>query len=531
MSTELHVVGRSALWVSMLSCTMAVHAASSISTVTVYPGSATVDRVASVEAGTKQVVFDCLPAGIDQQSLQLSADADVSMGEMSIKTIDRAASNCATHPLDQQIKVLEDQKAALQAEYDALDLVKGYLKSVSGSDTSSTTPRTDNRSVAATVETLRRSGQDTNLRQYQLTQKMNDLDRQLEPLQSERGRAQSGGKVISVRASLYTTHAADVHLRYQVRNANWTPAYRAVLDSASGRLHIERKAQVMQATGEDWSGVKLTLSTGQPRANTEAPQPYSWLISITPPQVISNLAYAAAMPAPIAPAPMVRQAGRKAANEDEAPDFTVNVVNYPYSTTFNIPGRIDVPSSKESVAFVLGQYDAHADLFVRTTPSRSTDAFLMATLPRPDGIWPQGQMALYRDSAFVGSTRLNFDRDDHLELSFGQDEQVGVTVEPEQTNEGQTTFSGRRERHVMHAYTVQNRHSQSIKLEVLEAAPVAENDQVRITTQFDPKPADTEWQKRPGITRWYQSLGAGKTARFSGDYLISVPKDADVRGM
>jgi len=510
-----------------------VHAASSISSVIVYPGSASIDRVATVEAGSKQVVFDCLPAGIDQQSLQFSADADVSVGEMSIKTVEREASNCATHPLDQQIKVLEDQKAALQAEFDALDLVKGYLKSVSGSDNSGTSTRIDNRSVAATVETLRKSGQDTNLRQYQLTQKMNELDRQLEPLNQERGRAQSGGKVITVRASLYTTHASDVHLRYQVRNANWTPTYRAVLDSASGRLRIERKAQVMQATGEDWSGVKLTLSTGQPRVNTEAPMPYSWFINITPPPRAESASYAYAPPAP-APmpvaAPIARLSSSKSLSNDEAPDFTVNVVNYPYNTSFNIPGRIDVPTSGQSVAFVLGQYDAHADLFVRTTPSRSTDAFLMATLPRPDGIWPQGQMELFRDNAFVGSTRLNFDSDDHLELSLGQDEMVSVTAEPVKTNEGQTTFGGRRERHVIHGYTVQNRHSLPIKLEVLEAAPVAQNDEVRITTQFDPKPVDTEWQQRPGITRWYQSLGAGKTVRFSGDYLISVPKDADVRG-
>ena len=47
---------------------------SRIARVTVYPGSATVERVAKVAAGARSLTLACLPASLDVQSLQINAD-------------------------------------------------------------------------------------------------------------------------------------------------------------------------------------------------------------------------------------------------------------------------------------------------------------------------------------------------------------------------------------------------------------------------------------------------------------------------
>lgn len=52
--------------------------------------------------------------------------------------------------------------------------------------------------------------------------------------------------------------------------ALWRPAYRAVLDGDS--LTLETDAMVWQRTGEDWSGVRLTLSTARSALATEPPR-------------------------------------------------------------------------------------------------------------------------------------------------------------------------------------------------------------------------------------------------------------------
>src|ERR1700754_838514 len=67
-------------------------AESRITQVKVYPGSATVERVARIAAGARTLTFACLPAGLDAQSLQVSADASVSIGEIAVTTEQRSLS-------------------------------------------------------------------------------------------------------------------------------------------------------------------------------------------------------------------------------------------------------------------------------------------------------------------------------------------------------------------------------------------------------------------------------------------------------
>ncbi|MGW0122551.1 mucoidy inhibitor MuiA family protein [Streptomyces sp. NPDC003327] len=63
---------------------------------------------------------------------------------------------------------------------------------------------------------------------------------------------------------------ARLHLAHLTPCALWRPAYRAVLDG--DRLTLETEAVVWQRTGEDWSDVRLTLSTARSALATEPPR-------------------------------------------------------------------------------------------------------------------------------------------------------------------------------------------------------------------------------------------------------------------
>ncbi len=190
-----------------LPATSASPGGSRITQVKVYPGSATVDRVARIAAGSRSVTFACLPAGLDVQSLQVSADASVRVGETSVLSETRELSaQCATSALDGRIRELEDQKAALQAESDALGMVNGYLKGLAGGSGESgagARAPADARNLVAVTEAMRRTGQDSLLKQHQIQRRQSDIDRQLNPLLAERTRAQgSGDKVMAVTVTL-----------------------------------------------------------------------------------------------------------------------------------------------------------------------------------------------------------------------------------------------------------------------------------------------------------------------------------------
>ncbi|MEJ8845939.1 DUF4139 domain-containing protein [Variovorax rhizosphaerae] len=517
---------------------LAAQADSRITQVKVYPGSATVERVARVAAGSRTLTFTCLPAGLDAQSIQVSADAAVRLGETSVLTQPRAlVAECAADPLDGRIRALEDQKAALQSESDALDLVNGYLKGITANGTSGTTgdglPRVrvaapDAKSIAAMAEALRRTGQDSLQKQHQLKRRQAELDKQLAPLIAERGRARGqGGNVATVTVTMAAARDADVKLSYQVAGPGWSPAYRALLDTSTRKVRIERQALVTQSTGEDWRGVKLTLSTGQPRRETAGRLPAPWRIGIEQPQPLRERSAAPSAPmAAAAPAPMMKSA----MDRFDEPAFDVSVFNNSFATEFAVPNAVDVPSSGQRVGLALGQVEDTVKLAARTSPQVDPSAFLIADMAPPEGVWPAGPLQLYRDGAFVGNGQWTPPSDVRLTLSFGRDELVRVQAEPERDNQGTGGFVGlRAERKLQRGYVVENRHRTPIAVQVLEAAPVSVNEAVQVSAAFQPKPAEREWNKQPGMTLWSFDLAAGESARVAADYTISYPKDARIR--
>ena len=504
--------------------------ASSIAQVTLYPGSVKIERVAKVAAGARQLVFSCLPATLDVPSLAVSADAPLRLGELAVITEAReAVPACSGTPLDARVRELEDRKAELAAEDAAIAMATGYLTGVTtgGNAPAGLRQTMDPKAVAAMADAVRRSGQDALLRQHQIRRAQEALDRDLTPLLAERSRVLAGrSRVSTVRITLDAPQAGEVRLAYQISGPGWAPSYRASLDTSSGVVQLERQAQVAQATGEDWVGVPLRLSTGQPRRGTTGPQPRPWRIGIAPSRQ-ESLAMEAPMAA--APAPAMAMAKRldAGAAPPSAPSFDVSVFDNAYATEFAVPQRINVPSSGERVTLALGAQKLSAQLFTRTTPQASPQAWLVAELPQPEGVWPRGALQLYRDGAYVGADTLRAGGKGVLSLSFGLDELTVVRVEPEQDLQGSTGFVGSRaERSVARAYSVENRHRTPIRLQVLEAAPVSVDERVAVETRFEPQPETTTWQEQPGVALWSQSLAAGQTARFTARYAIGYPKDA-----
>lgn len=75
---------------------------------------------------------------------------------------------------------------------------------------------------------------------------------------------------------------ATASLSYLVSNAGWNPAYNMRSLSSGTKLNVEYLAHVRQNSGEDWNGVKLTLSTATPNMDAEIPLLVPMWINLTP---------------------------------------------------------------------------------------------------------------------------------------------------------------------------------------------------------------------------------------------------------
>lgn len=100
-----------------------------------------------------------------------------------------------------------------------------------------------------------------------LTTELQAAERAVE-LSEQRPTELVGHVELTVKAAV--AGPARLRVTHLTACALWRPAYRAVLDGDS--LTLETDAMVWQRTGEDWSDVRLTLSTARTALSTEPPR-------------------------------------------------------------------------------------------------------------------------------------------------------------------------------------------------------------------------------------------------------------------
>jgi len=82
--------------------------------------------------------------------------------------------------------------------------------------------------------------------------------------------------ILSIESSKQTK--ADFIFSYLVKNAGWFANYDARVKDVNSPVELLYKGKVYQTSGEDWTDVKLTLSTGNPQENATKPVLAPWWI-------------------------------------------------------------------------------------------------------------------------------------------------------------------------------------------------------------------------------------------------------------
>ena len=511
---------RKILLLSALALPALTHAQSRIDSVLVYPGGAQVERVLTVKAGAQALELPCLPGSFDAQTLRMNGEG-VQIGEINVTTVERAAApECVNSGLEARIREVEDKRAQLQAEAGAQDAALTTLKNLGQSIGAA--------QIGSATEAVRSNAQTALMKKSQLQRGIDELGRQLAPLLAERKRwEQANPRLSKLTARISAARETTLHLLYRTSNAGWQPAYRAYLDTTTGKVQLERRAEVAQSSGEDWSGVSLRLSTAQPNQAVAGPLPDPWLLRLQQ-ESRSRADYAAPMMARAvaAPAPMAA----KVAMVAEAPSFDVSVFQGEFATEFAVPARVNVAASGERVTLALGQTALDARVVARVDPQDAPQAFLVAEATRPAGVWPSGQAQMFRDGVFIGASYLSMPFDGKLDLPFGRDEQIRVVVEPQTRNAGERGFIGSRvEQRITHAYRIESQHSKPFTVQVLEASPVSQHEDIKVEAKFNPAPQP--WREQQGVKVWEFSLAPNATQKLTADYTISYPKDMQVDGL
>src|SRR5262245_46214130 len=259
--------------------------------VTVYPDRAEVIREATVElpAGASTVEFNDIPLYAEPDSLRVTAKGVTAL--LGAVTIRQRAETPKDSPefqaLRDEVKRLEGEISKIGAQGRVATELHDFLVALRATTAQRASEeigagRGDPATIGATYDLLAKKLQELGEQDLARGQAREKLDRDLEVARAKLAAAPAGATIRSnvAAAELETKQAGSLTLRlsYLVRNASWSPAYRATLDPASGEVGLVSEAVVRQQTGEDWSGVALRLSTAAPARGVAPPEMASQLL-------------------------------------------------------------------------------------------------------------------------------------------------------------------------------------------------------------------------------------------------------------
>src|SRR5438067_10251980 len=169
--------------------------AQQVTSVTLYPGGATVERSARIAASSGKLEMTSLPANFDMRTLRVEADPGIAIGEIAVLDIAKSdALGGREAVLEARIQALKDQTTALDAEIKTAELVRDYLAALSSRPAEGDKHRAvaiDPKALPAVLAAIRRGGADaygtiqrTEINKREVAKSIATLERDLARLRS-----------------------------------------------------------------------------------------------------------------------------------------------------------------------------------------------------------------------------------------------------------------------------------------------------------------------------------------------------------
>jgi uncharacterized protein (TIGR02231 family) len=333
-----------------------------------------------------------------------------------------------------------------------------------------------------------------------------------------------------------------LHVTYSVRNARWTPLYDARLDTGAKdrkpALELVRRAEITQATGEDWSNVTLGVSTVRVAHGGAAPDLNSLIVQYPQPQrsrmlgSVSDARDRAAQLAPAMPAPMSEPAENFAKKTEKADEQQATAEIGAFQTAFRIPGRVSVSASEGARSLRIASSIITPDLILRSAPVVDPTAFLEASFVQgEDAPLLPGRVSIYRDGMFVGRGRMAAaGKDETVRLGFGADDKVKIERTVLKHNEGSAGLivtSKTDERAFKTG--VRNGHDFPIRIAIQDQLPVSENEDIVVEMlPSTTPPTTTNFHDKRGVLEWAFEAKPGEVKDINFAWRVRWPKDKGV---
>ncbi len=257
---------------------------STIKSATVYLEGAQVNRAATtaIPAGRRTLVFTGLTTDLDPASIQLSSSAAdllvlsvthrLNFGERPEDGPAQKQLETGIKDLDRQVRRLLTRAAIAKEEEEMLKANRQVAGEQTGLDAADLERAVKFQRERITAIRMGYLAIEDSLRL--LAERREDLQVELLELGPPTDQRATAEVVVETETDRALT--TDLTLSYLVPNAGWSPRYDLRVADISRPVDLRYQALVYQRSGEDWTDVALTLSTGDPSLSGRVPELPVW---------------------------------------------------------------------------------------------------------------------------------------------------------------------------------------------------------------------------------------------------------------
>lgn len=559
-----------------------------VSNVIVYRGQALVTRTIELDLpkGGSEIVVQQLPNQIVSESLYAQTLDDVTIS--SVRYRERAVKEDTREEvkqLDAEIEKLTNQRrhASMKQELigknsNTLVKLENFTIAAKDSDLERGLLQFEPLEKLANYIETKRGEYHNEL--VKLDDETRELDKQLELLQRKRIELQAGRSRTEREAVIFVNNPkaekVRINLNYLVNGANWLPQYNLRAQTDASQAVIEYNAVVFQASGEDWVGVEMSLSTAMPTMVAAAPVLQPIKVQVGPPVTIrgaKGVAYdkqvmlaaeerayrdlsdefkdmqmrrrEAGRKGKIAQSTLNALATSNQLMELQADKEQVQVIQKAaekftrtegVGVTYNLPGELTMPSRSDQQLLNITTFQAKADFIMIATPLMTDYVYLQGDITNDgDVILLAGPASMYCNGEFVGKTQIELVTiGEKFTAGFGVDSQVQISREFK--DKKVDTLWGNRVEKYDYRIAIENYKNQKVKLRMFERIPYTKDEDLEIY-DFQTNTAlskDTDYlrtERDKGILRWDLNLApkmTGENAKVV-TYTYAMKYDSDMQ--
>lgn len=360
---------------------------------------------------------------------------------------------------------------------------------------------------------------------------LNNLNNKLEINTKNEDKISKGKLILQVMNEVAGN--VDFDINYISNDAQWKPFYDLRVNTISEPIAMMYKAQVIQNTGIDWKKTKLTLSSGNPNQNNQAPVLNAWWLQY---QNENNYSYLDKDSAGISLEQVVvvqgynvvKSKSKKSGNSTKSieADISENQLNI----SFDIDIPYDILSNGKIHSVDLKELQLPASYKYFAAPRVEKEAFLLAEISDYSKYnLLTGEANIIFEGLYVGKTIINPNQiSDTLSLSMGRDKKINIKREKIVEKSGVKFLSSKKEQTFTYDISIRNNKKEAVTIKLEDQYPLSPDKEIEIELL---EKSNAKVNTETGVLTWELNLKANETKIIRLSYKVKYPKDKIIKNL